>query len=104
MFKMFIDDERHPPETWTDSYVVIRNMRDFIIYTNKFGCPSFISFDHDLGENEPTGHDIVKYMVETDMNMGGTFIPSDFQFKIHSMNSVGARNILHLLNNYLCSR
>lgn len=101
---VFIDDERHPPESWKESYVVIRNMKDFKQYVEKFGCPTFISFDHDLGDNEPTGHDIVKFMVEKDLNMNGKFIPVGFKWRVHSQNPVGAWNISHLLNNYIMSR
>lgn len=66
-------------------------------------CPHFISFDHDLGENQPTGYDLAKFLVEKDLDEPG-WIPSNFQFQVHSANPIGKQNIEGLLNNYLKRR
>lgn len=102
--KMFLDDERLPPSNWTNyNFIVFRSVieaKHFILETK---CPSFISFDHDLGENVETGYDFAKWLVDKDLDNNG-FIPADFTFDVHSMNPVGAKNIKDLLNQYLKNR
>ena len=66
------------------------------------GCPLFISFDHDLGDSkQKPGLDIVKWMIEKDLNLSGQFIPNNFKFEVHSANPVGRDKINGLLHNYL---
>lgn len=95
---MFIDDERFPPDNGKN-WFICRNMMEVKQLIRIKGFPVFCSFDHDLGENEPTGYDIVKWMVECDMN--NSIIPYEFTFYVHSQNPVGAKNIREYLNNYL---
>lgn len=66
----------------------------------ELGVPYFISFDHDLGPDIPTGMDIAKALVEMDMD-GKIDMNSEFTFYVHSQNSVGAVNIQSYLSNYL---
>jgi hypothetical protein len=101
-YKMFIDDERAPPGDGI--WVIVRNFADFKLAIDNWGFPYRISFDHDLGSNEPTGYDIAHWMVDTDLNLSGAFIPADFTFTVHSQNPVGAANIQGLLDNYLSHR
>lgn len=97
---MFIDDLRAPPDaTW----IVARSSREALDYMSAHGCPAEMSFDHDLGDDD-TAMTIVKYMVEHDLDMGGTFIPESFLFSVHSANPVGARNIKERLQGYLVFR
>jgi len=99
MNKLFIDDIRDPVDT---DFVVVRSYSEAVGYIRKNGCPSVISFDHDLGDaHELTGFDIAKWLVERDLNDKGAFIPKDFEYHVHSANPVGAGNITGLLNNYL---
>lgn len=65
------------------------------------GCPTFISFDHDLGPDEKTGYDLAKWLVERDLDSNGAFIPATFEFYVHSQNPVGAANIRNYLQRYL---
>lgn len=102
-YRMFIDDERDPPNGETD-WVVCRNAQSVFYWIATKGFPSFISFDHDLGRCDMTGYDIVKDLVEEDLTRGGRFIPADFSFYVHSQNPVGAENISKLLENYLKHR
>ena len=53
--------------------------------------PIYIEFDHDLGEKE-TGYDVAKFIVENKLPILG--------FGVHSMNPVGASNIIQLLTHY----
>jgi len=95
--KMYIDDIRDPKG---DFDVIIRNSEEAKEYMIRNGCPSYISFDHDLGADD-TAMDIVKFMVEMDLDMNGEFIPGDFKFNIHSANPVGKANLLGYLKSYL---
>jgi hypothetical protein len=64
--------------------------------------PRFVSLDHDLGDNVPTGMDFVKWLVELDLDTGG--MPADFDFRVHSANPAGAANMQGLLSSYLKHR
>ena len=54
-------------------------------------CKIFISFDHDLGFGI-SGYDVAKWIVENEIPIAG--------FTVHSMNPVGAKNIIELLTHY----
>lgn len=96
-YRMFIDDLREPP--LEHSWVIARNSADAWGYMQRYGCPSVISFDHDLGGDD-TAMLVVKRMVALDLDTGGAFIPADFVFKVHSANPIGARNIEGYLLGY----
>ena len=98
---LYIDDERVPKTN--RNWEVVRNAAEARKYMNENGCPSYISFDHDLGDFE-TGYDIAKWIVEKDMERDGKFIPENFEFNVHSANPVGAANIEKYLINYLTFR
>jgi hypothetical protein len=57
----------------------------------------FISFDHDLGENVPTGHDFAKWLVECHLD-GKHLFPETFSYAVHSANppTVGRSEALHI--------
>ena len=97
---LFIDDERVPADRDLGKFVVVRSFEQAIDVMSQRGCPEFISFDHDLGPDEPTGYDIAKWIVEKDLDDRG-FIGADFQFETHSQNPIGAQNISKLLESYL---
>ncbi len=80
-------------------FTTVEGAIDFI-QTN--GCPSFISFDNDLQRNLE-GIDLAKWLIEQDLDNPG-FIPKDFQFFVHSQNSVAASRLVSLLDQYLSSR
>lgn len=103
---MFIDDEREPPEDG-NSWVVCRNIHEFIRHIYDNGWPNFISFDHDLGIDRmnairANGDMIAKELINMDMYEGG--MPDDFSFYVHSQNPIGAENIRARLNGYLKHR
>ena len=112
-WNMFIDDERNPADAtwaaWHNDYangfvdfVVVRNKMQVIqaIFDHDKVAPNFVSFDHDLGDGEPTGYDIARWIVDGDMDKIIS-IPSGFEFYVHSQNPVGKKNIEAYLNNYL---
>ena len=95
-YNIFLDDERFPSSKDEKDYTIVRNYEDFVDLINTLGLPKYISFDHDLGENE-TGYDCAKFLVEycLDNNKKPTF-----EFYVHSQNPVGRENIKRLLNNF----
>ena len=74
-YKMFIDDERFPigPD-----WVICRDTQDVVDSITTLGFPSYISFDHDLGDCEETGYDLAKEFIDLDLDHG--IIPPDFKF------------------------
>lgn len=89
MTKLFLDDVRDPPD---NSWVTVRSFDDFIGWIVLHGVPDLISFDHDLGENQPTGMDCAKWLVENELPIKG--------WKVHSANPPGHANIESLLSNW----
>ena len=103
-WNLFIDDERMPPEdgrTW----VIARTHAQAMVEIIDRGMPSYISFDHDLGENK-TGYDTVKEIVAMDMDATDEKykFPADFDFYVHSQNPIGKENIESYLNNYIAQK
>lgn len=97
---VWLDDERSISNQWImhakdDVYFVkFTNAVDIITWLQTKASEYdkiFISFDHDLG-GSLTGYDVAKYIVENKCNVTG--------FAVHSMNPVGAQNIIDLLTHY----
>lgn len=98
--ELFIDDLRSPDYIGKPEMPVARTSQEAIDYIQTHGCPTFISFDHDLGD-EDTSMNFVKWLVEQDLDSDGQTIPENFNFFVHSANPVGKANIESYLNNYL---
>ncbi len=64
------------------------------------GCPARIWFDHDLGGDD-SAIVVAKWLIDTDLDYSGRFIPDKFDFSVRNANPVGAANIQVLLNAYL---
>lgn len=94
---MYLDDERNP-KTKRD-WKVVRSVEEAQHWVSQYGCPKYISFDHDLGDQVPTGFDFAKWLVDQDME--SDILPPDFKFNVHSANPVGRANIQGYLDNYL---
>lgn len=109
---LFIDDERFREDvTWvnyvraSNEWRIARNLQQVLELIDEHGMPLYISFDHDLGEDEPTGFDIAKRLVEGDMNSDTRLhFPPTFDFVVHSQNPVGAENIQKYLDGYFAFR
>ena len=112
-WNLFIDDERDVEDvTWAPlqiqekyrngDWVVCRNHFEVFEKVYDFGMPMFISFDHDLGEGVWTGHDIVKELVDIDMNTIDcrNKFPEYFDYYVHSKNPIGKANIEGYINSY----
>jgi hypothetical protein len=98
MWRLFIDDERFPVG---DDWEIARNMSEVKnLILEKGSFPKFISFDHDLGDNEPTGFDITKMLIEMHLDGDGKF-PNEFDYYVHSQNPIGKKNIESMIDNFL---
>jgi hypothetical protein len=87
-YKMFLDDERFPPNDGTD-WIIIRNSADAIRYVKHQGIPYFISFDHDLGGDD-TSRVFINWLGDYMLHNDLTFQGLDFDFYVHSQNPIGA--------------
>lgn len=100
--KMYLDDIREPKDSYD---VIARSYEEALLFVQKNGIPSYISFDHDLGcedtgEILKSGYDFAKWLVDMDIENIYKF-PDNFSFNIHSANPIGRNNINSILNNYL---
>ena len=110
---IWIDDIRDPQESIWQNWIKknfgtndfditwIKSYKEFVDFVNKNGLPSNVSFDHDLGDvedpdNEKTGYDCAKYIVDYCMDHNRD-IPN---YRIQSDNGPGAENIDKYLQNY----
>jgi len=97
---MFLDDIRQPPKVMNIRWVVVRSFEQAVAYVEKNGMPYKISFDHDLGDNVPTGFDFAKWLVNRHLD-GTDLLLDNFKYVVHSANPPGAANIKGLLDNFL---
>lgn len=122
---LWLDDIRNPSESnWLSfspiphqEVIWVRSYIEFTKWITKNGLPDGICFDHDLGKEveinvrskglskkaarklkneEKTGMDCAKWLVEYCMNNGVELPP----WNIHSANPVGKANIEGLLRNF----
>lgn len=84
--KIWLDDIREAPDGWA----WIKTVKDTIATMGLiYGEVKEISLDHDLGENQPTGYDLIKWLEEKVMRQGYSFP----KITVHSANLVGRANI-----------
>ncbi len=101
-YRIFLDDERMVHDVYKDHYdfVTVRNLEEFKRVIFDRGVPTFISFDHDLGEDEtgavrPGGYDVAKWLVyEMELDI------SEMGYKVHSWNIQTRDQINGLLDNW----
>lgn len=97
-------------------WVLVKDYVSFKRMITLYGCPEFVSYDHDLGTeayeeyansrrtgiidysklSEKTGYDCAKDLVELCMRNNIPHPP----YAIHSMNSIGRANIDSYIKNY----
>lgn len=95
-YALYLDDVRKPK---TDrDWVVVNSFAEFCDAITELGLPDHVSFDHDLGDDEPSGYDCVKwlvrYLLDNQIQTGA------FTYNAHSANPVGRDNILGLLQSW----
>jgi hypothetical protein len=119
-YYLFLDDIRNPEDvTWVSlpkaEWIVVRNYKDFRNAITTKGIPSFVAYDHDLCNQhyqpvkalnqrnidynkyvEKTGYECCKYLVNECMKR----VIKHPDFAVHSMNPVGAKNIISYVESY----
>jgi hypothetical protein len=118
-YNLFLDDVRLPNQvTWVDlppnqHYSLVRNYQEFVDLITLRGVPKFVTYDHDLSDShyghglrgddipydqyvEKTGYDCAKWLVNYCMEKGIKHPP----YTVHSMNPVGAKNIISYVESY----
>jgi hypothetical protein len=90
--KLFIDDIREPPEA---GYIIARSSNEAINIVKKQGWPTFMSLDHDLGDDDTTMV-FLKRLVEEIWD--GKQNPPDY--KVHSANPIGTLNIKSFMESW----
>jgi hypothetical protein len=100
-WSLFLDDERFPPND-NRNWKIARSCSEADILIKNFGMPSYISFDHDLGDESinGSGYKFAKHICDLDMLTDKKF-PVGFDYYVHSQNPVGRDNIIGYLENYL---
>lgn len=93
----FLDDERFPPNDGKN-WIILRNLREVQAELDKGNFPDYVSFDHDLGEREPTGMDVARLLIEHHMDSPHLKF---FEYYVHSQNPVGKENIEKYIEGYL---
>ena len=87
--KIFLDDLRYTPD---DSWTMARSYDEFVDFIVKYKTITHLSFDHDLGDNVPTGYDAAKFFVERLLD-NPEEATSLRIINVHSANPPGAANI-----------
>jgi len=80
---VWLDDERPAPDGWV-------HVRSVPLLMSLFPKVDVISLDHDLGKDELTGYDFLRWL-EVQVGMGRvTRIP---EIRLHTANPVGRKNM-----------
>ena len=112
-YKLFLDDMRWPKDVkWIElplgPWAIVRDYDGFVRHIQRYGLPSFVTFDHDLADEhylpevkedtytEETGYDCAKWLVEYCIEKGLTFP----EYAVHSMNPIGKQNIISYIENF----
>ena len=95
-FLLWVDDLRPIPNEYRDNYQVrwARDYDEAVTELHRFRF-DVICLDHDLGEG-PTCYDLCKYIIAKNI-----YCP---EYRIHTSNPVGRRNMTELLERYTDAR
>ena len=85
--KLYLDDVRKCPENW----IPVRYVRDMIQLLQEQNV-SEISLDNDLGEFEPEGYEVVRWMEEKVALQPGAYTPPTIY--VHTANPVARKKML----------
>lgn len=102
-WKLFLDDEREPVG---DGWTTCRSVSDAVAVVAMFGLPSYVSFDHDLGDGpapfgyDNTGMGFAHWMSDRILD-GDAELPEGFSYYVHSQNPIGAANIRNFMEKFL---
>ena len=101
-YVIWLDDERPISNTIrekfkdTHQFVICKTFNQARLWLSEIeafesGVEIIVCFDHDLG-GVKTGYDLAKWIVENEVKLTS--------YEIHTMNPVGRRNIVQLLDRY----
>lgn len=96
MINLFLDDCRDAP---SNNFVIVRNAKD-ALYILRQCRVNILSLDHDLGDNQSTGYDLLKILIESWIYKNATVYPFPKEIYLHSANPVGRENMYKLLMRY----
>jgi hypothetical protein len=104
---LFLDDERMPKYNLGDDVLIARDCEEAKDLIADYGCPTCISFDHDLGSDEngmvrPTALKFLHWLIDEDLD-GLIDLKKITRVIVHSLNPTGARNIASLWDGYASS-
>lgn len=88
---IFLDDIRNPPEYGWAILRTAEEVHKAIHIGHEENRDMVVSLDHDLGEDVPTGYDLLNW-IEKDIATNENFRPR-IKFQIHSANPVGCDNM-----------
>ncbi len=94
--KIFLDDVRSPVGNITaepDEWLWVKTAPEAFNLIVAGGVEE-ISLDHDLGDGQPTGYDLCKWIMEVVFKKRLKSVPL---MSIHSMNPVGAENMNQMI-------
>jgi hypothetical protein len=86
---LWLDDRVPPP---TPHWIWIKTVKEVKVFLTEQKV-HMISLDHDLGENQEPGYDLVKWMMVNKLW-------SRAKPQVHSMNPVGGANMKALIDKY----
>ena len=92
-WNLYLDDLRTPPAD--RDWVICRSTNEALAAISDLGLPGFISFDHDLGD-EDTSMVFLRRLVN-ELWDGGTPPPV---YQVHSANPVGVENIISFMESW----
>ena len=96
-WKLFLDDNRDPK---TKDFTLARSYKSAVNLVIKRGCPIFVAFDWDLGEDE-SGLDFANWLISKDKAECGKYFPEEFSFECHSSDAEGKASIEKVMSEYL---
>lgn len=89
-YNIWLDDIRMPPD---GDWLVARTAEEaYVLVCDAYmrGCEIVLSLDHDLGEDIPTGDDLLNWL---ERDIVTTDFRPNISFRIHSANPVGRQNM-----------
>jgi hypothetical protein len=89
MKKLYLDDVRSTPKGWEHVHTAKECVEE--LATQQYDA---VSLDHDLGEDQPTGYDVLVWLEETVHQHKDFKIPAIF---IHTDNPVGRQRMVQAL-------
>lgn len=98
-YTLFLDDLRDPTWDLGEDVLIARNVRQAIKLVEEMGMPAVISFDHDLGKNEPIAVQFMWWLVDRHLD-GDHDLSTIKEIIIHSANPVGAANLAGLWDGF----